>query len=107
MLNELDAIANGFAHLSIRRARTLDPETSHDAAASMTLAANRQCAQVLNALRSIREGGAEQIAEACGLDAYQVRKRTSELQDAGLIETTGERRKTRSGRSERVWRVAL
>ena len=106
MLNELDAIANGFAHLSTRRARTLDPETSHDAAASMTLAANRQCAQVLNALRAIGNGGAEQIAATCGLDAYQVRKRTSELQDAGLIETTGERRRTRSGRSERVWRVA-
>jgi predicted ArsR family transcriptional regulator len=86
-------------------ARKLDPQTSHDAAKSMEKAATLHCAQVLNCLRLIREAGAEEIGEWIGMHAYAVRKRLPELQDAGLAEPTDERRKTRSGRSERIWRV--
>ena len=89
----------------IAKSRRLDPETSHAAGDSMKRAATRQGASVLNCLRAIRNAGAEEIAELIGIDAYAVRKRLPELQDAGLAEPTDERRTTRSGRSERIWRA--
>ena len=88
-------------------ARRRDPATSHDAARSMRTAATEQAARVFNALQSLGEAGAEQIAERIGMDAYAVRKRLPELEAAGLIATTGDTRRTASGRSERVWRVVL
>jgi len=91
--------------MGIAKSRRLDPDTSHAAGDSMKRAATRQGASVLNCLRAIRNAGAEEIAELIGIDAYAVRKRLPELQDAGLADTTGERRTTRSGRSERIWRA--
>jgi hypothetical protein len=89
----------------IAKSRRLDPQTSHDAGASMQRAATLQAAAVLNCLRAIREAGAEEIGELIGMDAYAVRKRLPELQDAGFVDPTDQRRKTRSGRSERIWRI--
>lgn len=89
------------------RARRRDPSTSQQAAESMRTAATEQGARVFNALQAIGEAGAEQIGQRIGMDAYAVRKRLPELEQAGLIETTGDTRRTASGRSERVWRVAL
>jgi DNA-binding IclR family transcriptional regulator len=87
------------------KARRTDPQTSHEAAASMRRAATAQAATVLGALKRLRKAGAEQISELCNLPAYTVRKRLPELFEAGLAEPTGNTRKTLSGRSERVWRV--
>ena len=89
----------------IAKSRRLDPQTSHDAGASMKRAATYQAAAVLNCLRAIREAGAEEIGELIGMEAYAVRKRLPELQDAGFVDATDQRRKTRSGRSERIWRI--
>lgn len=86
-------------------ARRTDPQTSHDAAASMGRAATMQCAKVFNALRALGKAGAEQIGERCNLPAYAVRKRLPELEDAGLIYPTEHTRKTLSGRSERIWEL--
>lgn len=86
-------------------ARRRDPATSQQAAESMRTAATEQGARVFNALQAIGEAGAEQIGQRIGMDAYAVRKRLPELEQAGLIETTGDTRRTASGRSERVWRV--
>jgi len=88
-------------------ARRRDPATSHDAARSMRTAATEQGARVFNALQALGQAGAEQIAERSGMDAYAVRKRLPELEAAGVIQTTGDTRRTASGRSERVWRVVL
>lgn len=90
---------------AVTHCRAVDPDTSWEAAKSMRSAANAQCAAVLNALRQLGTAGAEQIGARCGLPAYAVRKRTSDLEHAGLIATTGETRKTSSGRSERLWVV--
>jgi predicted ArsR family transcriptional regulator len=86
-------------------ARKLDPQTSHDAAKSMEKAATLHRAQVLNCLRAIRRAGAEEIGDLIGMDAYAVRKRLPELEDARLAKPTDESRTTRSGRSERIWRI--
>jgi predicted ArsR family transcriptional regulator len=91
--------------MGIAKSRRLDPQTSHDAGASMKKAATRQGAAVLNCLAAIREAGAEEIGDLIGMDSYAVRKRLPELQDAGLAEPTEERRTTRSGCSERIWRI--
>jgi predicted transcriptional regulator len=85
--------------------RITDPKTSRDAAQSMKKAASLQCARVLMALREKGDMGAEQIGDAIGLDAYAVRKRLAELCTASVITPTGTTRKTRTGRSERVWTV--
>lgn len=66
--------------------------------------ADDHASMVLDALQSATDPvGAEQIAESCGLAAYQVRKRLPELQRMGLADVTGDARKTKSGRSERLW----
>lgn len=102
-----------MTQLSLRlpapRARRTDPATSKDAAASMRAAATPQCAKVLHVLKTwCKQGvyaplGAEQIGFRLGMHAYAVRKRLSELEQAGLIETTGETHRTSTGRNERLW----
>lgn len=88
------------------RSRAKDPQTSFDAAASMKRAATAQAAKVLATLRIGGSLGAEQIADASGLDKFQVCRRLPELQAAGVVEVVdGMTHKTRSGRSERVWRA--
>lgn len=47
--------------------------------------------------------GAEQIADVCGIDAYRVRKRLPEM--SVEVEVAPGRRRTRSGRMERLWRM--
>ena len=105
---DFNATPPAVVHAAVApRARRRDPVTSHDAAESMKTAAAQQAERVLKALRSLGgEAGAEQIAAACGLDAYAVRKRLPELQRLGLAAPTGVVRSTSSGRSERVWRAA-
>ena len=91
-----------------RRARRLDPSTSHAAAARVNEFAGGQQAVILAALREFGALGAEQIAYIVSLPAYSVRKRLPELQDAHLVEPVdGVTRQTSSGRSERVWAARL
>jgi len=85
------------------KARKRDPQTSHDAAASMKVAATAQAVKVLMVLRQHGPLGAEQIAILSGLDKFQVCRRLPELYAAGLVAPTGETRKTVAGRQERVW----
>lgn len=86
-----------------RLARKTDPSTSHEAAARVKEFGKSHHQLILSALRRFTKAGAEQIAAVTKLDAYSVRKRTSELCKLGLIRTTGDTRKTASGRPERVW----
>lgn len=86
-------------------ARRTDPETSHKAAARTAEFSRSHRELVLAALRRFGRAGAEQIAAATKLDAYQVRKRLAECARAGLAEPTEDDRMTVSGRHERVWRA--
>lgn len=88
------------------RARARDPQTSHDAASTVDRFASGHYALILDALRRFKRAGAEQIAGATHLDAYQVRKRTVELERAGRIRVTDETRVTATGRRERIWTLA-
>lgn len=87
------------------RARNDDPLTSHESAYLADAFAATQHDLILDALKMCGPRGAEQIAEYTLMDAYAVRKRLPELQRLGLAAPTGGQRQTKSGRSERIWRL--
>lgn len=63
-------------------------------------------AQVIAALGKRHDGlTADELTEATGVDLLSVRPRLTELQRAGKIEDTGERRPGNRGRSQKVWRL--
>ena len=84
------------------RARNCDPSTSHEAADAVQRLARSQIIKIHAAL-GIGPQGAEQIGDRVGLQAYEVRKRLPELERQCLAVATSVTRKTRTGRSERVW----
>ena len=90
------------------RARNTDPQTSHDAAKSLTDVTAIQ-GYVLRALRRPRTD--QELVDA--YRAYKnappatedstIRTRRNELVRRGLVVDTGERRPSRSGRKAIVW----
>ncbi len=86
-------------------ARNTDPETSHEAAARVREFAHGQCAEILNLLRKYGPMSPEQIAAHMAIDAYSVRKRTADLERAGVACPTGVTVPTVSGRRQRVWQA--
>lgn len=88
-------------------ARATDPRTSFMAAAEAGAMAANHRARVLAVLKEAGKPlGAEQIADAIGLDAYQTRKRLPELQGLRLAALADGQRTTRTGRAERLWVAA-
>lgn len=86
--------------------RSTDPDTAAEAAAQPGRSTLRQ--RVLVALLTY---GAMSDEEIAGVLAEQdrkdsVSKRRSELRDAGLVEDTGERTRTRRGSSTIVWALS-
>ena len=86
-------------------ARATDPHTSHQAAYAAASFAGTHCKQILDALKAHGPLNPEQIAAMVGMDGYQCRKRLSDLQKIGKAEPTGELARTKSGRSQRIWRA--
>lgn len=86
-------------------ARGSDPSTSHAAAAQLT-SAHAHRIRILETLEQIGTGTFEQIAEAAHLRDSQVWRRLSDLHSAGLVTPTGDERIGRSGRNQRIWRLA-
>lgn len=73
--------------LNIVRVRSIDPASSHLAAAGAARFADSHAARILYVLRHGFSDGmcAEEIGEASGLTVVQVDRRTVELQRKGLI----------------------
>jgi hypothetical protein len=93
------------------RARSTDPETSWDAARSISRDGLRENqAAVLRLLRRYGPLTDEQIGELYGHVPPQspsgLRTRRHELQELGLVEDSGERARLRSGRQAIVWRAS-
>lgn len=84
-------------------ARSSDPITSFMAAYRVPEFKTAQHTKIMLALLTLGKAGAEQIADLCGMDAYQTRKRLPELQRAGMVQAYEETRKTATGRLERLW----
>ena len=86
-------------------ARRTDPATSHEAAAMAKEFIPSHQSMIVDALYGMPYAlGAEQIGAIVGLEPYQTRKRLAELFKAGMIEPVGTR-KTKTGRTERTWRL--
>ena len=86
--------------------RASDPITSFMAADRVKEFKTNHHRRIVIALLMLEQGGAEQIAEITGLEAYQIRKRLPELQKMGVAQPCQETRLTATGRHERLW-VAL
>ena len=87
------------------RARTTDPDTSHEAAASMFDEAESQRLRILVCLEYYGAMTADFLDEALDLRPTSAGRRLPELEEAGLVTPTGDKALTRSGRKARLWRV--
>lgn len=85
------------------RARSTDPETSHEAAESMVGAAGAQRAACLEHLRTVGPSIADEIDAAMDWRPTTAGRRLSELAEAGLARITSQKRRTRSNRNAFVW----
>ena len=87
-------------------ARRTDPQTSHDAAASMREPSKGLRAELLAAYRSRPAGlTMDEAAAIAGIPTWGASKRISELRAAGLIVDSGEVRAGASGRMQTVYRI--
>lgn len=84
-------------------ARRTDPATSHEAAARVREFSDSQQYTIFAALSLYGPMGAEEIGDEISINPYAVRKRLAELHQLNRIKPTGDTRRTRSGRSERIW----
>ena len=93
------------------RARRTDPETSHEAAASIThRRINRSESLVSMVLRGLGEGTDLQIEQAARLRGsddtpQRLRSARAKLVEFGLAEWTGEHGLSPTGKRARIWRV--
>ena len=92
------------------RARNTDPDTSHQAAASVAIdTLTRTQALILEALRAHGPLTDEQLCQRIAeverkpVSVSGIRTRRSELVTAGRVVDTGERRQTATGRQAIVW----
>ena len=93
-----------FPDLEFPRVRATDPITSFEAADQAKDLASKHHKAIVEALKS-GAMGKDGIAAATGLDGNQVARRLPELARVGEIELTGNTTKSKSGRSEREWRI--
>jgi len=87
-----------------QRFRDTDPDTSVQAAASISTAIRAAQQRVLDWLRTQPEGATdEELLAAMGSRSSHFRTRRSELVDRGLVKDSGQRRELMSGRMGIVW----
>lgn len=88
-----------------KHARHSDLDTSHAAAASMKVAAQILCVQILAHLVSDGPQTFDEVSFHLKIPAARVWKRLSDLKNHGYIEPSGITRPGISGRAQTVWRV--
>ena len=102
---KLDLIYGGKLPPS-KTARRTDPETSHEAAGMNAPLRGSHREMMLRAFVNAGWDGLTdpQAAARCGLDRVEATRRASELRGLGLLEFTGEYRRSAMGARCRVWR---
>jgi predicted transcriptional regulator len=93
-----------FPDLKFPRVRATDPITSFEAADQVKDLASKHHKAILEALKQ-GNMGKDGIALETGLDGNQVARRLPELAKMGFIELTGNKTQSKSGRSEREWKI--
>lgn len=90
------------------KARATDPETSHEAAASVKVReSQRDVLKVLREFGPLTDMGISRWSHKFGIrqSPSGLRTRRKELVNKGLVEWTGRWERLPSGRRARVWRV--
>jgi predicted transcriptional regulator len=87
------------------RARATDAITSFKAADSIKDVAKMHQEVIVACLQRFGPLGKDGIAKQTGLESNQVARRLSELEKMDLIELTGNKVQSLSGRAEREWRI--
>jgi predicted ArsR family transcriptional regulator len=85
--------------------RSTDPVTSKAAGRAAREFLGEHERRILEALAA-GPGTKDEIASRCGLTEQQVARRRAGMLRDGLVVLTGERRRTPSGQTAEVWRVA-
>jgi len=90
-----------------KRARTLDPTTSHEAASSIRESAPIHMQRIHECLHEHGPMGKDSIAMALDMNPNQVSRRLPEMASftPPLVELTGKTVTSNSGRQEREWRA--
>lgn len=88
-------------------ARTDNPETSKAVAGSARDLRCEHHAIILDVIARWRyvDWTADEIARRCDLDRHQIGRRLGELERAGIVEKSGEKRPTDTGRLAHCYRV--
>lgn len=92
-----------MSHLSRRD----DPITSHQAADGVKHFGKAHIDQIVITLKLCGPMTADEIAQCCELDKYQICRRLPEAETQGLVRATDAIRKTASGRAARVWEATV
>lgn len=79
------------------------PSTSHDAYAKAKPMIESHYAKIMDALKVMKSGTAEQIAIYLKMDHSQINRRVSEMEKLQLIYKPGIKKKTKTGREAFVW----
>ncbi len=87
------------------RARNTDPITSCMAADAAETLAQVHADIIVDCLRKHGALGKDGIANHTGLNPIQVARRVKEIEKAGLIELTGHKVQSNTGRMEQQWKV--
>jgi len=98
-------IKGGVMDFQHTHSRADGPDTSADAALAARDLAEAQKARILIAIKNHGPMTSHEIARHVNLHAHQVGKRTPDLVADRLIEDSGARRLTPSGRMATVWRA--
>lgn len=91
-----------------KRARTLDPTTSHEAALSIKKTAPLHMQKILECLVEHGPLGKDGIARLTGLNGNQIARRLPEMarMTPPLVKETGRTVSSDAGRQEREWSAA-
>jgi len=87
---------------NFKRARSLDPVTSH-AAAEQFKSGDLHFDLIVHCLQRFGPLGKDGISYLIGLNGNQVARRLPEMARLGMVELTGHTIKSKSGRAEREW----
>jgi len=89
------------------RVRKDDPVTSYEAADSIKDKTSDHWDEITKCLVKHGALGKDGISSNTTLDPNQVARRLSEMERLGLIEQTGNKVKSNTGRNEREWQIRV
>lgn len=110
VLKELPKLSVDLGGPSPHNVRNRDNDDARQAA-SNTFGQSKNRQRVYAALQELGEGTAEEIAAKAiemfpgNYPPYSLARRVTDLSERGLIERTGDRRRTKAGGSADVWRM--